>query len=68
MLYAKKSGKRKTITKKRKAFNELRLTSHWPTKTKLFAKNPRTYGAELPEICQIPSPTLTPLGKKLAGF
>ena len=58
----------KQLQKKRKAFNELRMTSHWPTKTKLFAKNPRTYGAELPEICQIPSPTLTQLGKKLAGF
>ena len=68
MLYAKKSGNAKNNYKKRKAFNDLRMTTHWPTKSKLFAKNPRTYGAELPEICQIPSPTLTQLGKKLAGF
>lgn len=56
------------LKKKRKAFDELRTTSHWPCKTKLFGKNPRTYGNTLPKITQIERPTLTPLGKKLAGF
>lgn len=35
---------KKDIEKKRKAFTERRMTSHWPAKPKLFAKNPRTYG------------------------
>ena len=56
------------ITKKQKAFNELRMTSHWPAKVKLFPKNPRTYGNPLPEITSIVKPELTELGKKLAGF
>ena len=56
------------LRKKVKAFNELRTTNHWPTKPKLFPKNPRTYGGELPKINPINSPTLTELGKKLAGF
>lgn len=58
----------KQIAKKQKAFNELRMTSHWPCKIKLFPKNPRTYGNPLPEITPISSPQLTELGKKLAGF
>ncbi len=56
------------LRKKIKAFNDLRTTNHWPTKPKLFAKNPRTYGKELPVVTPIRSPTLTKLGKKLAGF
>lgn len=56
------------IKKKRKAFNELRTTSHWPCRVKLFGKNPRTYGNELPNITPINNPVLTPLGRYLAGF
>lgn len=56
------------IEKKRKAFNSKRTTSHWPNKVKLFSKNPRTYGKELPLINNIEDPVLTELGKKLAGF
>jgi ectoine hydroxylase-related dioxygenase (phytanoyl-CoA dioxygenase family) len=56
------------LRKKIKAFNELRTTNHWPSKPKLFAKNPRTYGKELPIINPIRPPVLTELGKKLAGF
>lgn len=56
------------IKKKRKAFEEMRSTSHWPCKVKLFPKNPRTYGNPLPEITQIQRPNLTKLGKSLAGF
>ena len=56
------------LRKKRKAFEEMRSTSHWPCKAILFGKKPRTYGRPLPEITNIEPPTLTELGKKLAGF
>jgi len=56
------------LRKKQKAFNELRMTSHWPHKPKLFAVNPRTYGGPLPNVAPIGSPNLTNLGKKIAGF
>jgi hypothetical protein len=56
------------LRKKQQAFNNIRSTSHWPHKPKLFAKTPRTYGRELPEITPIEKPNLTELGKKLAGF
>lgn len=58
----------KNILKKQKAFNEMRMTSHWPHKIKLFPKNPRTYGNPLPNVPQLDPPVLTELGKKLAGF
>lgn len=59
----------RTILKKRiKAFEEQRTTNHWPHKTKLFPKTPRTYGNELPELVDIESPKLTKLGKKLVGY
>ena len=58
----------KDLKKKRKAFNELRMTTHWPHKPKLFPINPRTYGGPLPNIVNIPEPKLTKLGKRLAGF
>lgn len=56
------------IKKKKKAFNELRTTSHWPCKPKLFPKNPRTYGKPLPELNPVNPPVVTEFGKKLAGF
>ena len=58
----------KQLIKKKKAFNELRMTSHWPAKVKLFGKKPQTYGKSIPEITPILSPQLTKLGEKLAGF
>ena len=58
----------KAILKKQKAFNEMRMTSHWPCKVKLFPKTPRTWGKNLPEINEIKAPVLTELGQKLAGF
>ena len=54
--------------KKQKAFNELRTTSHYPCKIKLFAKEPRTYGGIMPIITPIEKPILSNLGKRLAGF
>lgn len=56
------------IAKRIKAFNDLRMTTHWPHKGKLFGKSPRTYGKSLPEITQIEHPILTELGRKLVGF
>lgn len=56
------------LNKKQKAFNELRMTTHSPEKSKLFPKNPRTYGGPLPNITEISKPNLTELGMKLAGF
>jgi len=58
----------RNLVKKQKAFNELRLTTHYPCKVKLFPKNPRTYGNELPNITVINPPQLNKLGKTLAGF
>lgn len=57
-----------SLKKKQKAFNEMRGTSHWAHKPKLFPKKPRTYGGPLPVITPISKPILTELGKKLAGF
>ena len=56
------------LKKKQKAFNELRTTSHYPCKIKLFPKGPRTYGDDLPIITQIEKPVLSELGCKLAGL
>lgn len=56
------------LKKKQKAFNELRMTSHWPNKSKLFAKNPRTYGKKIPDFTPIDPPILNELGMKMAGF
>ena len=58
----------KNILKKQKAFNEMRMTSHWPHKIKLFPKLPRTYGNPMPNVPSLDPPVLTELGKKLAGF
>ena len=35
---------KKELDKRKKAFNELRMTSHWPHKVRLFPKTPQTYG------------------------
>lgn len=59
---------KKDLEKKRKAFLELRTTSHWANKAKMFAKQPQHYGKGLPAITPIPLPTLTPLAKQFAGF
>ena len=56
------------LKKKRKAMEELRMTSHWPHKPKLFPVNPRTYGGELPNVTNIERPILSDIGRRLAGF
>lgn len=60
---------KKDLEKKQKAFKEMRTTSHWPCKAKLFGKKPQTYGAEAPVTTLLPAPTnVGPIGMKLAGF
>lgn len=56
------------LKKKQKAFTELRTTNHWPHKPKLFPQMPRTYGAKVEDIQQIPVPKVGKIGKKMAGF
>jgi hypothetical protein len=58
----------KALQKKRKAFEDLRVTNHWPNDPKLFPKVPRTYGGEIPEFNIIHRPVLNDVGRKLAGF
>jgi hypothetical protein len=58
----------KALEKKQKAFNDLRLTSHWANNPKLFSKSPRTYGGFVPEFNQIHPPQLNNIGRRLAGF
>lgn len=38
---------------KKKHFENLRKTSHWPHKPKLFPKNPQTYGKKILNITDI---------------
>jgi len=58
------------LKKKQKAFDELRTTSHYPCKIKLFSKLPyiRSRNMEIPEITTIEKPIINNLGKRLAGF
>ena len=59
---------KKILQKRIKAFEELRMTSHWPHKPKLFPKNPYTYGQPLPDITPIQSPKLSKIGRLLVGY
>lgn len=59
---------RAQLKKKQVAFETLRTTSHWPHKVKLFPKLPRTYGASIRPIKELPIPHISELGKKLAGY
>ena len=58
----------KIIDKRIKAFEEVRMTNHWPHKPKLFPKNPRTYGNELKIMNPINKPKINNLGKSLVGY
>ena len=58
----------KNIKKKIKAFTEMRMTTHWPCEVKLFAKMPRTYGQEVPEITPLNRPEINDLGRRLVGY
>ena len=56
------------MKKKQKAFDEMRTTSHWPHKIKVFAKKPRHYGKGYPKITKVGKPVVTKLGRRLAEF
>ena len=60
---------KKELEKRKKAFNELRMTSHWPHKVRLFPKFPQTYGKKIKNINnitnEIVSTYITDIGLKL---
>ena len=56
------------LSKKIKAWKDLRTTSHWPHKPKLFPLKPHTYGKPLPQIVQIPKPQINDLAYRLIGY
>ena len=60
----------KQLEKHRHAFEELRMTTHWPCKVKLFPKKPRTYGNanSLPIITPIDKPIVSETGLRLIGY
>jgi hypothetical protein len=67
-MIPREKAKPAALVKKRKAFEDLRVTNHWANAPTIFPKKPRTYGKELPELNQIHQPVLTDLGRRLAGF
>ena len=58
----------KNIRKKQEAFENMRLTTHWPCNIKLFPKTPRAYGKKVLDMAPLPVPQLSALGRRLAGF
>jgi hypothetical protein len=57
------------LKKRIKAFEDLRMTTHWPHLPKLFPTKPRLYSGQiLPEVDIIDSPILNEFGKKLVGY
>jgi hypothetical protein len=56
------------LQKRIHAFEEKRMTTHWPCHVKLFPIQPRTYGDVLYETTPLPDPTLTDLGRRLVGY
>lgn len=58
----------KTIAKRIKAFEELRMTTHWPHKCKLFGKTPQLYGKPVPNYEPLPAPVLDDMGRSLVGY
>jgi hypothetical protein len=59
---------KKNIAKKIKAFEELRMTSHWPCKVKLFPKTPHTYGAKIKKVVDLCRPEIDSIGRRLIGY
>ena len=56
------------INKKINAWKNLRTTSHYPHKPKLFDVYPRTWGKPIPNIVQIPRPQINDLAYRLIGY
>lgn len=64
-LTPRSKASNKAQEKRRKAFAELRMTTHLPHAPTLFPKTPRTYGQQLPRTTALPAPVLSELAKKL---
>jgi ectoine hydroxylase-related dioxygenase (phytanoyl-CoA dioxygenase family) len=65
----RKGATAKQLEKKIQAFENMRMTTHWPTKSKLFGKWPQTYGAVIKETTPLPRPIVkTALGLRLIGY
>ena len=60
------SASEDAFEKKRNAFLDKRMTSHWPLKVTLFNKMPHLYGKPPPDCPPMPPPILTRLGRSLA--
>jgi hypothetical protein len=56
------------LNKKINAWENLRTTSHWPHKPKLFPIHPHTWGKPVPNIIQIPKPIISDLAYRLIGY
>ena len=67
MLPRERAGP-KVLAKRIKAFEGLRMTTHWTDKCELFPKAPRHYGTPFPEFNTIEAPVLTALGRRLVGY
>jgi hypothetical protein len=61
-LRPKSQFDKRTLTKREKAFKELRLTNHWGTH--LFPKSPRTYGSPIPVTNPVVAPVISDEKKK----
>jgi hypothetical protein len=44
---------KKELEKRKKIFEDLRMTSHWAHKPRLFPKVPQTYGKKILDIADI---------------
>uniref|UniRef100_A0A6C0KUI6 Uncharacterized protein n=1 Tax=viral metagenome TaxID=1070528 RepID=A0A6C0KUI6_9ZZZZ len=58
----------KALERKRKIFEDGRMTTHWPHKPKQFGRLPQLYGKEPPKIGNVTKATLSEIGSQLAGY
>jgi hypothetical protein len=65
---SRKLATQKDLKKRIQTFNDLRMTSHWPHKPRLFSKFPRTYGGAIPDVVPVSPPVLSEIGKRMVGF
>ncbi len=59
------------LAKRRSAFQERRIMTHWANRPKLFPKTPRTYGNAIPDLNEVPFPenaAKSPYGRRLIGW
>ncbi len=69
LCYTPRTKANRSVLEKRiGAWENLRMTSHWPYKIKLFPLKPHTYGKPLPQINPIGKPVINDLGYRLIGY